>query len=287
MASKQKRHDKPHAALLAAAMLVSGVLLIAGSLLAQDMTLNREAAEYDQWRIQLKAGDETVLEPVLVPDTSSVGNTSSQDDEALKEYSPAITFIPSISGETHADFAACQAENVDFIGWLQIPGTNVDHPVVQTDDPDYYLSHAFSGQKSSAGTLFALAKTDFATPSQNIAVYGHHLSSSGEKMFTSLMRYKDQAFYAGHETVYFDTLYACGVYRIFAVVNMLITDWGASTADFDSDDEFLDFVNRAQSQALYDTGVEVAATDHILTLITCDRSYAGKDGRLVVMAVQE
>ena len=36
----------------------------------------------------------------------------------------------------------------------------------------------------------------------------------------------------------------------------------------------------------YDTGVEVGADDHILTLITCDRSYAGKEGRLVILAVE-
>ena len=47
------------------------------------------------------------------------------------------------------------------------------------------------------------------------------------------------------------------------------------------------FVNRAKAQALFNTGVEVNASDHILTLITCDRIYGGRDGRLVVMAVQK
>ena len=46
------------------------------------------------------------------------------------------------------------------------------------------------------------------------------------------------------------------------------------------------FVNRAKSESLYDTGVEVGVDDSILTLITCDRSYAGKEGRLVILAVE-
>ena len=64
-------------------------------------------------------------------------------------------------------------------------------------------------------------------------------------------------------------------------------EWDPSTADFVSNDEFAAFVSRAKEQALYDTGVSVSASDRILTLITCDRSYAGKDGRLVVMAVMQ
>ena len=64
-------------------------------------------------------------------------------------------------------------------------------------------------------------------------------------------------------------------------------DWEPSTADFTNDEDFLGFADRAKAQALYDTGVEVQASDQILTLITCDRSYGGKDGRLIVMAVKQ
>lgn len=122
------------------------------------------------------------------------------------------------------DLAALYAQNQDFVAWLEIPGTNVNHPVVSTGNPDYYLHHTFSGKESAVGTLFSLA-ADYQTPSQNIAVYGHHLRSSGEKMFTSLMRYKDPDFYAGHETVYLDTLYRGGAYKIFAVVNIHSGEW--------------------------------------------------------------
>ena len=51
--------------------------------------------------------------------------------------------------------------------------------------------------------------------------------------------------------------------------------------------DFLAFIRQAQARSLYDTGVEVAAADRILTLITCDRSYAAADGRLIVLAVEQ
>ena len=106
-------------------------------------------------------------------------------------------------------------------------------------------------------------------------------------MFSPLLAYKDAAFYAEHQTVYLDTLYYAGVYTVFAVINMHNGDWEPSTADFASDKAFLDFVSNAKAQALYDTGVTVQTSDHILTLITCDRSYGGKSGRLLVMAVKQ
>ena len=68
---------------------------------------------------------------------------------------------------------------------------------------------------------------------------------------------------------------------------MKVSDWDAATASFSSDESFLRFVNRAVKKSLVDTGVQVTAEDNILTLITCDRSYGGASGRLIVMAVQE
>ena len=198
--------------------------------------------------------------------------------------SPAPT--PRI-GKTGVDLEACKLSNSDFVAWLKIPGTKINYPVVWTDRVDYYLTHTFSGKESKIGTLFSLGKTDYKTPGRNIAVYGHHITTSGGNMFQPLMSYKKKSFYEAHKTVYFDTLYDLGEYTIFAVINIKSTDWDASTASFDSDQSFLSFVNRAKAASLYDTGIEVNENDHILTLITCDRDYHNPDGRLIVMAVKQ
>lgn len=90
-----------------------------------------------------------------------------------------------------------------------------------------------------------------------------------------------------YPTIEVQTLYGDRTYRIFAVVNMTVSDWDASAAQFSSTKEFQQYVAHLRSKALYDTVVPVAADDHILTLITCDRSYGGVSGRLLVVAVQE
>ena len=184
------------------------------------------------------------------------------------------------------DLEACLAQNKDFVAWLSIPGTVISYPVVRSDDSEYYLSHLFSGKKSKLGCLFSLKSSDYQQPSQNIAIYGHHLSQS-DAMFSTLIDYKQEAYYAEHSVITLDSIYGRRSYRIFAVLNMKVSDWDPAAASFGSGKAFLQFVNRAKRKALYSTGVEVKEDDHILTLITCDRSYGGASGRLIVMAVQE
>lgn len=193
---------------------------------------------------------------------------------------------PTPEPQPAIDLSACLAENKDFVAWLTIPGTKIDYPVVRSDNTAYYLKHTFSGKESRLGSLFSLKSSDYRKPSKNIAIYGHHLSNS-DAMFSTLLNYKKKSYYAGHSVIHLDTLYGSRTYRIFAVVDMLVTDWDAATASFSGNDAFMRFVNRAMDAALYDTGVQVKSSDHILTLITCDRSYGGASGRLLVMAVEQ
>ena len=267
--------------LLAALLLIGGMLAIILPVLQWDAEVSAEAGEYEQLREQKQQAE-----------ARETAEEETQNQHAVPPVSLAEEGLPvqqsesAVGEQAMVDLSAYLAQNPDFVAWLRIPGTNVDYPVVQTDNPDYYLNHTFSGKSSVVGTLFSLAGADYAAPGRNIAIYGHHLRSSGEKMFTSLMRYKNPDFYEDNKTVMLDSLYRHREYTIFAVMNMKVGDWEPSRTTFSGDAAFMAFVNRAKSESLYDTGVEVGADDHILTLITCDRSYAGKEGRLVILAVE-
>ena len=267
--------------LLAALLLIGGMLAVVLPVLQWDAEVSAEAGEYEQLREQDRQAEarETVEEETL---NQHIVPPISLAEEGL----PVQQSESAVGEQAMVDLSAYLAQNPDFVAWLRIPGTNVDYPVVQTDNPDYYLNHTFSGKSSVVGTLFSLADADYAAPGRNIAIYGHHLRSSGEKMFTSLMRYKNPEFYEDNQTIVLDSLYRHSEYTIFAVVNMKAGDWEPSRTTFSGDAAFMAFVNRAKSESLYDTGVEVGADDSILTLITCDRSYAGKEGRLVILAVE-
>lgn len=215
--------------------------------------------------------------PVQIPQITAM-------PAATKTPAPAGT--PTVSAPAGIDLAACVAENPDFAAWITLTGTKINYPVVRSDRSAYYLHHLFSGKESKLGCLFSLTSSDYEKPSRNIAIYGHHLSQS-DAMFSTLLNYKDSGWYADHPLIRLDTLYGTRTYRIFAVLNIHVSDWDASTASFASDKAFLRFVNRAKEKSFYETGVQVTAEDHILTLITCDRSYGGASGRLIVMAVQQ
>ena len=232
---------------------------------------------------------EIMEEPsVTVVPPLPVVTTEPAVQETTPTTQPAISKPASgNSGYTGADLDACKAINSAFIGWLQIPGTKVDYPVVLTNDVDYYLDHTFDRQENIIGCLFSLGKSDYSTPSRNIAVYGHHMRRSrSTTMFQPLHEYKSASFRNAHADITFDTLYGSRSYTVFAVINKRESDWDASAADFASDADYQVFLDRVQDWSLYDTGVHVSTDDHILTLITCDRDYHSDDGQLVVMAVQ-
>lgn len=224
----------------------------------------------------------TVVPPLpMTTDAPAVQETTPTTQPVIRKPSSGN------SGYTGADLDACKAINSDFIGWLQIPGTKVDYPVVLTNDVDYYLDHTFNHQENIIGCLFSLGKSDYSAPSRNIAVYGHHMRRSrSTTMFQPLHEYKNADFRKSHADIYFDTRYGFRSYTVFAVINKRESDWDASAADFASESDYQAFLDRAMEWSLYDTGVQVSTDDHILTLITCDRNYHSDDGQLVVMAVQ-
>lgn len=289
--------NKPHTKIwLRTLLIVSVVLLLAGisaicvPALVHESDMNQDALDYAALsrETQINPAEHPTQVDEPLPHASHIPSQEKNDDAehvpntATSQQPNAST---SASDSTRA-LKALKAQNSDFAGWLTIAGTNVDYPVVCSDNTDYYLTHNFNGAKSSLGTLFSLGKTDYGS-SKNIAIYGHHITGSGQKMFKPLLSYKNKSFWQEHRTITLDTLSGLRTYTIFAVVNLVQDDWDPSTADFASTDDFMAFVDRAKDQAFFDTGVSVSASDRILTLITCDRSYAGKDGRLVVMAVMQ
>lgn len=295
------RRARTQTALLAVFLLLAGLTAMIASVWMQERQIQTGADAYDALIQKMKPSMEAAKETAKLPEPATASPSSEPSDAPEGEAATPQneTPLPSAPAEklqspaaakhglTGADLAACQAINSDFIGWLQIPGTTVDYPVVLTGDVAHYLTHTFEGQENVIGCLFSLDKTDYETPSRNIAVYGHHMRRSrAVTMFQPLHEYKDAGFCASHSTICFDMLYRSCTYTVFAVLNKRESDWDASTTDFASDADFLSFVERARALSFYDTGVEVSAGDHILTLITCDRKYNSETGQLVVMAVQ-
>ena len=166
-------------------------------------------------------------------------------------------------------------ENADMVGWIQIEGTNIDYPVMQTPaDPDYYLHHDFEKNYTDYGCPFAQVNCDVQAPSDNVILYGHNMKDGS--MFADLAKYRSKDFWQVHKTVWFDTAVGGYAYEIFAVIHTTVQADAADAfpfywfVDAASPEEFADYVSACKAQALYDTGIFAEYGDKLLTLSTCD-----------------
>lgn len=118
------------------------------------------------------------------------------------------------------DFAALQESNSDTYGWIQIPGTLVDYPILQNaEETDYYLTHSFDKSTARCGAIYTRNDTaqDFSAPCT--ILYGHNMKD--DSMFGSLHSYENIDFFSDPEnrtiTVY--TPNSIRTYSIVAAVN--------------------------------------------------------------------
>jgi len=179
-------------------------------------------------------------------------------------------------------FYELQAINEDIIGWVTIEGTKIDYPVLQADDNKYYLNRNYKREHSRAGSIFMDYRNDYEMmQDKNIILYGHRMKD--DTMFNQLKRYVDKEFFDSHPIVLFDTLYDRFDAEIFSVYRTT-TDFDYIKTDFESDEEFQEFLDIIQEKSLHQSDVAVTKDDKILTLSTCDYMLDPDKGRLVVHA---
>ncbi len=180
-------------------------------------------------------------------------------------------------------------ENSDFKGWITISGTQVDNPIYQTKDNDYYLNHNQLKQKSIYGALYfdfrnKLTKTE---QDKNLVIYGHEMKNGS--MFGSLKKLKRLDFYKQYPTLEFSTLYEKHTYKIYSIfiLNASKEDDGGYIyniyrQNFNGQEDFSAWVDEAFERSIIKTGVDAEYGDDILTLVTCSEDFP--NARLVVMA---
>lgn len=173
-------------------------------------------------------------------------------------------------------------QNSDYIGWIQIPDTNIDYPVLQNkEDPDFYLKRDFNKNKNAHGSIF-LDSTCITGYSKNHVIYGHHMKDGS--MFADLDNYKEQDYYLSHGFIRFDTLYNMNDYQIVAIIKIPEKELEkvSSFLLIETEEKFELFKDFISSYQLYETGIPYSYEDSFLTLITCEYTY--KNGRILVIA---
>ena len=186
---------------------------------------------------------------------------------------------PHIRALEAMDLNALREINPDVVGWIRIPDTQIDYPLMQGPDNDYYLNRTWDEQPNSIGSIFLEHLTSPDLTDFNTIVYGHNMSTGA--MFGSLRHYDTQSYWEEHPYVYIRS--DQGVYR-YEIFSAYVADVESNTfgLSFPSENAMTKFLERAVQDSVIGTGIQPEITDRILTLSTC--SFVGYTHRWVVHA---
>jgi len=170
--------------------------------------------------------------------------------------------------------------NKDTIGWLTVKNTNVDYPVVQYSDNDYYLKHSFDNKYNSRGWIFADYRNRWDKFDDNTIIYGHNLKSG--YMFGTLQKVLAKEWYNNKDNrvITFNTINGDYKWQIFSIYTMeKNNDYLVST--FANETNFNNYIKNSKDKSIIDFEIDVQYGDNILTLSTC---YKDSNHRLIIQA---
>lgn len=175
--------------------------------------------------------------------------------------------------------------NNDLVGYIIIPDTKINYPVMYTGD-DYYLRKSFQKEYLLDGTLYIDKYNSIDPRDTNIIIYGHNMDNGN--MFHDLEKYREKSFYDNHKYFNYYTLTKKETYEIVAVFLSqvyYVTDDVFKYYKFynaSNEEDMNYYYENIKKLSLYDTDTEITYGDYIMTLSTCE--YSKKNGRLVVVA---
>ena len=219
-----------------------------------------------------------------------------QDNKKQQEVSSVLdtidiepTDITSKKTERMLQVEELKKQNNDIVGWLEIDGTNINYPVLQGSDNDYYLTHNYKNEEVAGGSIFLDKDYSFIRPSDNLLIYGHRNKKG--LMFEDLIKYKDETFYKEHPTIRFTSLLNDSEYEIIAAFYSRVYYQNETDVfryyyfvNADTEEDYTNYVDNCIKSSIYNTGKTAHYGEQLLTLSTCD--YSQDNGRFVVVAKQ-
>lgn len=183
-------------------------------------------------------------------------------------------------------------KNSDIKGWITVPNTQIDYPVLQSSkdlelqpgDNETYLYTDYEGNHTKYGSIFMDAHCNIQS-CKNLILHGHHMRDG--RMFANLMNYSELSFYQNSPVITFDSIYEEAQWKIIAVIKTnTLSNQGEPFQylrySFADDSDFLNYVYQVRERSLIDTPVDVNETDELITLSTC--SYEFDEFRTAVIA---
>lgn len=175
--------------------------------------------------------------------------------------------------ENPVNFKALKNQNPDVMGWINIPGTTIDYPILQSGDDteeNFYLNHDLERKYKFAGSVYIQRCNSSEFNDNNTVIYGHDLADG--TMFTPLRKYRKADFFNTNDTI---NIYTPGHILTYKIFSAFVYDDRhiINSFDFSSEEgysEFLDECTNPKSLVKnIRSDISVTSKDKIITLSTC------------------
>lgn len=210
---------------------------------------------------------DNIVENTNVEDISDGENTEfTKNEEEIDEFDPYWDYIKM--SLINVDFKKLKEENRDTIGWIQVKGTNINYPFVQTGNNDFYLEHSFNKNHNNAGWVFMDYRNNNIVFDKNTILYAH--GRLDNTMFGSLKRILNNGWLndKSNHIIKLSTESENTLWQVFSVYKIPTTsDYLKIT--FNNDSEFIKFGNMLLDRSAYNFNTKIDSNDKILTLSTC------------------
>jgi len=165
-------------------------------------------------------------------------------------------------------FEELKQTNSDTIAWIKVSGTNIEYPIVKTNNNDFYMTHSFDKSYNSAGWVFMDYENRFDGTDNNMVIYAHNRKDG--TLFGTLRNILTEEWQSNEEnfTIPFITENEKAEYQVFSVYRIENEDYYITT-NFGTENEFQKFIDTMKSRSIKDFNVDVSTEDNILTLSTC------------------
>lgn len=205
----------------------------------------------------------------LESDAAENNGQSLSDEELPYDYEIPYYYV---------DLEAIKQENEDTIGWIILPDSKINYPILKSKDNIEYMNTTFEGQHSSSGAIFMdmLCESDFSD--ENTIIYGHNMKNGS--MFRALNNLTDEEYFFRHRIFCIDMGNGFENYEIISCYETVETNFSSWKISFDSKDAYGKWLEEIVKRCTYDC-MDYDVEKNTITLSTC-RGKAGGPGRFVV-----
>lgn len=255
-------------------VLLAAVCLISGGI-------------YLGYLLDYRSGDDTYTEAEQIALQDVPPKDTENSEEPTADTRPAEPYWAPMDVEDDPNaeilakksLTALRQVNEDVVGWIWVPDTVIDYPIMHGEDNEFYLNHTWKKEKNAVGSIFLESLNEADMTGFNTILYGHNMKDGS--MFTLLHDYQQKDFRDAHPYVYILTDAGVWRYEVYSAYEAKVTS-DTYQVGMQWDKTKQEYIDRTLKKSVIKAGITPAITDRILTLSTC--AGLGTEIRWVVHA---